>query len=331
MFVRILSVFLIFAVGLGAYISLCRPCLFTEIKITAPPISDPTSALTLIEQSEARFTNLRRGTQKEIIWFSDPPQKTNYAIVYVHGFTASKQELRPVPDFLAKSLEANLYYARLAGHGLPAEALGKVKVNDWLNDVVEAANIGRAIGRKVILIGASTGGSLITWLAAKPEYSKNIAAIVFVSPNYGLHPPASQVLRLPFSSSLVPFLLGPTRKFKPVNEEHKYWWTSVYPTQALVPMAQAVDLANAANVEKLKIPAYFVFSPRDKVVSGKATLNMIKRWGGPSQGLIVHTLDNPGNHVPAGRVLSPSTTELVSNNISQWLSDTLKPQSLTRP
>ncbi len=90
-------------------------------------------------------------------------------------------------------------------------------------------------------------------------------------------------------------------------------------------MAQVVAVAIAAAVEKLKIPAYFVFSPRDKVVNGKATLKMIKRWGGPSQGLIVHTSDNPGNHVPAGRVLSPSTTDLVATNISQWLTDTLKP------
>lgn len=44
--------------------------------------------------------------------------KTKYAFVYLHGFSASEKEGHPVHRNIAKHFNANLYLARLQGHGL---------------------------------------------------------------------------------------------------------------------------------------------------------------------------------------------------------------------
>lgn len=319
MLTRFILLLAVLAIALGAYTMLCRPCLCPAPEITAQAFATPKAAQADIQASEAKVSDLRPGMEKEIIWNGEPFQKTEYAVVYVHGFSASKEELRPVPDLIAKKLEANLFYTRLEGHGQLPGSLGTASIEGWLNDIVEAANVGRAIGNKVIIIATSTGGSLSTWLAADKTYADNIAAIVFVSPNYGLTTYAAPLLRLPFARQILPILLGPTRGFTPANQEHAYWWTPDYPTQALIPMANAIDLANTSEISAIEVPAYFVFSPNDKVVNGRATLRVIDRWGAPTQHLIVDTLDNKTNHVPAGHVLSPSTTGTVTTHILEWL------------
>ena len=91
--------------------------------------------------------DIRPGLQKEIVW-ADPATKakTPLAIVYIHGFSASKGEVRPLPDKVAAALGANLFYTRLTGHGQDGAAMANGSVNAWINDYAEAIAIGRAIG-----------------------------------------------------------------------------------------------------------------------------------------------------------------------------------------
>ncbi len=86
--------------------------------------------------------------------------KTPIAIVYVHGFSASKGRRGRCPTSVAAALGANLFYTRLTGHGKDGAAMATASVNAWVNDYAEALAIGRAIGEKVIVIGVSTGAAL---------------------------------------------------------------------------------------------------------------------------------------------------------------------------
>jgi hypothetical protein len=85
--------------------------------------SAPTQNLSELDdwlaQSEAKFTDIKPGTAKGIVWANTNRQKTPWAVVYVHGFSASRMETAPVADLVAKELGANLFYTRLSGHGLP--------------------------------------------------------------------------------------------------------------------------------------------------------------------------------------------------------------------
>ena len=110
--------------------------------------------------TERQIADLRPGLEKSIIWAGKPNHRTRYAIVYIHGFSASKEELRPVPDLIAAHLGANIFYSRLTGHGRTAEAMREANVSAWNQDLAEAFEIGTMIGDQVIILSCSTGGTL---------------------------------------------------------------------------------------------------------------------------------------------------------------------------
>jgi hypothetical protein len=108
------------------------------------------------------------------------------AIVYVHGFSASKAEVRPLPDRVAAALHANLFFTRLTGHGQDGTAMAKGSINAWVNNHAEAIAIDRAIGERVVVIGTSTPsaaprGRIVCGLP-KGLNGYNIATSVFGRP-----------------------------------------------------------------------------------------------------------------------------------------------------
>ena len=87
-------------------------------------------------------------------------RKTPYSVVYLHGFSATRQETAPLAECVADSLGANLFETRLAGHGREREPLADVRAEDWLHDAAEALAIAARLGERVIVIGTSTGATL---------------------------------------------------------------------------------------------------------------------------------------------------------------------------
>ena len=279
--------------------------------------SDPEAYLAA---SEAEVAGIREGLQKEIVWaFPNSKAKTKLAIVYVHGFSASKGEIRPVPDRLAAALGANLFYTRLTGHGQNGPAMAVASVNAWVNDFAEALAIGKAIGEKTIIVATSTGAGLATIAAADPVLSKSIDAMIFVSPNYGVQASGSFLLTMPFGRQMANLIIGPEREFTPVNDLHGKFWTPKYPTDAVLPMAALTKLAREAMVENIKTPTLFIFAMTDKVVQPSLTKERIARWGGKTDTLIVENPEDPYQHVIAGDALSPGKTEEVTKKALEFV------------
>ena len=98
-----------------------------------------------LENREANIPDIIPGTEKTIKWSGKPNVATPLSIVYIHGFTATRQETAPVFDRVAEALHANLYYTRLKGHGRDAEAMKEPKFNDWLNEQKESLTIKREL------------------------------------------------------------------------------------------------------------------------------------------------------------------------------------------
>jgi pimeloyl-ACP methyl ester carboxylesterase len=278
-----------------------------------------------LAEREATMKNIRPGLQKEIVW-ADPTAKakTRLSIVYVHGFSASKGEIRPLPDKVAAALGANLFYTRLTGHGEDGASMAKASVNAWINDYAEALAIGRAIGDKVVVIGTSTGASLATWATTQPGLSEGVAAFVAISPNYGLKAAGSTLLTLPWSKGLAELLVGRERGFEPVNALNAYFWTTKYPTSAVLPLAAMTRLASGAPIENAKVPALFILSDRDKVVRPELTREIACRWGARHELVPVERNDDPSSHVLAGEALSPSTTGALADRIVSWIKATCR-------
>ena len=137
-----------------------------------------------LSESESRITGIREGCEKKIVWYNSQRQQTDLAIVYIHGFSASRMETWPLCDRLAEAMGANLFYTRLTGHGQDGYALGTATVEDWLTDGMEAMAIGQHLGKTFILVGTSTGGTLATWLAAQSSVAPLIHRLILLSPNF---------------------------------------------------------------------------------------------------------------------------------------------------
>lgn len=313
-----LYLLLIIVVGAGAA-WLFGPRVEANTTVTFDPSvigSDPEAYLAA---SEAKIAGIHDNLQKEIVW-ANPASKTKtpVAIVYVHGFSASKNETRPVPDKVAQALGANLYLTRLTGHGQDGASLASASVHDWVNDMAEALAIGKTIGDKVIVVGVSTGAGLATWAASDPALSKDIYALVFVSPNYGVQASGSFLLTMPFGEQLANMIVGEQRTFETYNDMHKRFWTWSYPTRALLPMAALTKLAVNTPVETIKQPVLMIYSETDTVIRPDLVKSIAARWGGKATLTALAKNDDPSSHVIAGDALSPGTTDEVAAMIAEW-------------
>ncbi|MGO4916527.1 alpha/beta hydrolase [Pseudogemmobacter sp. W21_MBD1_M6] len=271
--------------------------------------------------SEAQFSDITPGTEKRIVWAGAAGTKTAVSVIYLHGFSATSEEIRPVPDRVARALGANLFFARLSGHGRGGDAMAEPVADDWIRDTAEALAIGRAIGDQVIVLSTSTGGTLAAIAATDPAAMERVKGITFVSPNFGIASPASTILTWPLVRRWGPVVAGAERSFEPVNALHAKYWTTRYPTAALFPMAALVKHALGLDFARASVPALFLYSNEDRVASPAATAQVATQWGGP---VTVQTVtpgadDDPYSHVIAGDILSPDQTDAAIATILDWV------------
>jgi len=271
-----------------------------------------------LAKREEAVPALRPDCAKEIIWGAAPGAETEWSVVFIHGFSASKHEIRPLPDMVAKALGANLFLTRLAGHGQDSEAMGRVRIDDWREDVSEAFDIGAQLGRRVLVIGCSTGCTLAaSHLAGGPE----AAGLVQVSPNYGLRFwPAQKLLEWPGLNPLHDLTVGRALVQKPKSPEHEAWWTLSYPLSAVAVTAEAVKLVEASDLSKIKTPTFIALNPNDTVISPQAAKAAAKRWGAPVEKYTFEggPDDDELGHVMAGDVFSPNQTAPLARRILDW-------------
>ncbi|MEM6460974.1 MAG: alpha/beta hydrolase [Pseudomonadota bacterium] len=315
----LLALVALIIVGALAFFMGPRTPVSTEITFDRSAIGDDVDSY--LDKGEGGFDDIREGLGKRVVWaYPLSRARTPLSIVYLHGFSASSAEIQPVMDIVADAVGANLFYTRLTGHGRTGPAMAEASVKSWINDVAEAVAIGDTIGERTILVGTSTGGSLVTWAAAQPELTANLAGIINISPNYGIQAFGSQILTAPWAKQLVRLIQGEIRSFEPANELHAQYWTTEYPSEALLPMAELVRLTNQSAFENMTVPALFIYSEADTVVRPEITARVAARWGADSEVVLIENSDDKDNHVIAGDALSPSTTEDTAQIIIDWIS-----------
>ncbi|WP_081211773.1 alpha/beta hydrolase [Salegentibacter sediminis] len=197
----------------------------------------PSSNLKLLEdylkKTEAKHA-LREDNQARIKWQEEPPQVTEYSIVYLHGFAGSYRDAYPVNVNIADSLNANIYLARWAGHGMkPEVALKDFTPETAWNSAKEALVIGNRIGKKVIIMSTSTGGTLAIKLAA--AYPDMVYALINLAPNTKDDQTGSFVLNSPWGYEIAGLVSFGEHKI--IEHEQKIaekYWDTIYPSKALV-------------------------------------------------------------------------------------------------
>ena len=281
---------------------------------------DPSKLEDFIRQSERAATGeITRDCEARIVWAPDAPPATTtpWAVVHLHGFSATRQETAPLMENLARQLGANLFEARLSGHGQSGDALAAATAEDWLRDSREAVLIGRRLGQRLLLIGNSTGGTLATLVAQdllRPE-----DALVLMSPNFGTRVSSSELLLWPWARYWAPLIAGKTRTWTPKNDMHGKYWTHSYPISALFPMMATVDAGRRAKVEAIKSPVLVVVSDKDPTVDPGRTRKLFAPLRDKNYTLTEITSGGGDHHVLAGEILSSERTEEIENTIMNWV------------
>jgi esterase/lipase len=266
-----------------------------------------------LARSEARFEDLTTGTEKTIVWAHPDQRRTELSLIYLHGFSATRQEVAPLADRVAESIGANLYYARLTGHGRSSEAMAEASLQDWLDDARESLAIGRRIGKRVVIMGTSTGGTLATWLSLQPEGPAPWATVL-ISPNFGSRRWESELLTWPWAQYFVPLVQGDTYAWTPINADHQRYWTSRFPVEALVTMAASIKLDRASDPATIHTPMLVFYSPEDRVVDVRRIERFFEQLtAGPRVLIAIEDSGDPQHHVLAGDILSPGTTNRIAS------------------
>jgi len=276
--------------------------------------------LTLREFAASSQAPLIEGTEKRIRWYQDRlGSRTQFAIVYFHGFSATRQEIAPVAEVVADTLGANLFETRLSGHGLQANPLAGVSAEDWLNDAAEGLTIANELGESVIVMGTSTGATLALAMINHPSFAQ-VGSLILLSPNLALRDSNSELLTWPGGPQLAYMVAGNTRSWTPNSELQARYWATSYPTGALVEMMRLVKYVR--NQLPMQIPQSLLvfYSPDDSVVDPAAITGAFEQIHASRQQLIsIVGSGDPSNHVIAGNILSPKNNEPVIEAIVRFI------------
>lgn len=328
--VRLVAVTLALAVGLWAV----GPRVDTDPAVPTPelPSGGVEGVAEWIRAEEAGFSDLVPGTEKVVVWAdSSAPARTPLSILYLHGFSASRQEVSPLPERLARALEANLFLTRFTGHGRGSEAMAEATLGAWLGDTLEGMAVAERLGERVVVMGTSTGGSMALWLAARPEVRERIDALVLISPNLGLPDPRARMLLWPWGGALARLVQGRERSWEPLNELQARYWTTRYPTEALLPLMAAVRRVEETDFRDIAVPVWIAYDRNDSVVDPLVTEARFGEFSSPWKVLRAVDVPEGGDpHVLAGDIVNPELTAVLLPEILDFLAAAALDKPLTQ-
>lgn len=259
-------------------------------------------------------------TEKRVRWYhNNVNHRTAYSVVYLHGFSATRQEIVPVGEMVADELKANLFETRLAGHGQTQHALEGVRAEDWLEDAAEALTIGAQLGEQVILMGTSTGATLALAMAGHPAF-KDVSDIVLLSPNFAPSDPKAELLTWPGGPQLAYLIAGDTHTWIAENELQGHFWSLSYPMDAAIEMMRLVKFVRRSLPLQLQQPVLAIYSPNDTVVDTAWIIKGFDQIDSPGKQLIeINKSANLSNHVIAGNIMAPQNNQLFVDYITDFV------------
>ena len=280
-----------------------------------PVLNDVLPAVASIDTLDSYITameaphKIKPNNQAKIIWADSSKSQTEYALVYLHGFSASQMEGDPVHQNIAKQFNCNLYLARLAEHGIDTtEDLMNLTADQYWESAKLAYSIGKQIGKKVILMGTSTGGTLALQLAANyPE----IAGLILYSPNIEIFDPSAPLLNNPWGLQIGRAVLKSNYvdiKYK--DSAFPKYWNSHYRIVAVVALQNLLEATmTEATFKKIHQPTLALYyykdeAHQDNVVKVKAIQKMMQQIATPANLKMEMAIPNAGNHVIASPIVS---------------------------
>jgi pimeloyl-ACP methyl ester carboxylesterase len=268
--------------------------------------------------------HLKPDNEARIIWANDSTKEiTEYCIVYLHGFSASQKEGDPVHRNIAAEFGCNLYLSRLADHGIDtSEQLVNLTADKYWESAKKALAIGKKLGRKVILMGTSTGASLALQLAG--DFPNDVASLILLSPNIAINDPFAWILNDPWGLQIARLVKhGKYMVSDDDRPQYRRYWNKPYRLEAAVALEEYLATAmTRENFKKVIQPVLLLYYYRDEihqdsVVKVSAMLNMFEELGTPSNLKRKIALPKTGDHV-IGSPIKSHDVESVQKEIENF-------------
>lgn len=219
----------------------------------------------VIRAEEARHL-VKPENESRITWYNDSLKEvTDYAVVYLHGFSASQEEGDPVHTDFAKRFGCNLYLTRLSGHGLDSpEALINLTADSYWESAKAALAVGKQIGKKVILMGTSTGGTQALQLAA--AYPDEVSALILLSPNIEINDPNAFLLNNPWGLQIARLVKKSDYiQASDQREIYRKHWYGTYRLEGVVALQEMLETTMTPETfRKVRQPLLLLFYYRDE-------------------------------------------------------------------
>jgi pimeloyl-ACP methyl ester carboxylesterase len=270
---------------------------FPQVPADAAPLEK------YILEKESRH-HIKPGNEARIVWYNDRlKNKTEYSIVYLHGFSASQFEGAPTHTNIAKMFGCNLYLSRLAEHGIDTvDALINLTADKYWQSAKEALAIGKQLGNKVILLTTSTGGTNALQLAA--TYPDDVAALILLSPNIAINDPNAWLLNNHWGKQIANMVIGsPYNTAKDTSATYKQYWNYHYRLEGAVALEELLETTMTPETfKKVKQPVLLLYyykdvEHQDKVVKVSAMKKMFDELGTDKKYKREFAMPNTGDHV----------------------------------
>ncbi len=320
---------LLYLLGVLIIVYLFGPQPDTPKYATAMPLVPPTAELEKFIAANEAMHKLRLNNEARIVWTNDSlKQKTEYAIVYIHGFSASQEEGNPVHRNIAKQFGCNLFLSRLAEHGIDTtEQLMNLTADNYWESVKEALAIGKQLGNKVILMGTSTGATQALQLAA--TYPNDVAALVLYSPNIAINDNNAWMLNNHWGLQIARLVKGGNYN-DPTDDRpiYKQYWNKPYRLEAIVALEEMLETTMTKKTfKKIKQPVLLLYYYKDEqhqddVVKVSAIKEMFTQLATDTINKRAIALPNTGNHVMASPIKSKDV-ESVERETKKFLEEVI--------
>lgn len=240
-----------------------------------------------IDNAEKNTDYLKPDNQGRIIFADSIPQKTEYCLLYIHGFSASPKEGYPVNIDFARRYHMNAYLPRLYGHGLATpNNLVDMTPDNLLESAKNALKIARQLGNKVILMSTSTGGTLSLILAAG---NPDIEALIMYAPNIEMAEDMTKILTFPWGLQIGKLVSGEMIEYPDDSPMEKKYWQSSYRIEAVAYLQSLVEnTMNARTFKEVKQPVFLGYyfkdeENQDPTVKVSAMLKMFDELSTPEE------------------------------------------------
>ena len=276
---------------------------------TIPTVPQSPDELEKYVANQESKHKLKPDNEARIVWADSTKKKTEYSVIYLHGFSASQEEGNPVHRDFARKFGCNLYLARMADHGVDTvDQLLYLTPDRWWASSKEALAIGKSIGEKVIVMSTSTGSTLALMLAA--EYPQDVFALINMSPNIALNDSKAWVANNPWGLQVARLVFGGKSRILPKDSiVHRYWndsyrLESVSQLQELLESKMNSETFRKVNCPSLSLYYYKNEQEQDPQVKVSAMLEMNKQLATPDNLKETVAIPNAGAHVLGSPLIS---------------------------